>query len=163
MSVQVFSFIEDDSEREMLESAYNAINLVEGWEFLREYYERLNKTNGSFMFGPDPLKLITFISNFNELYKDSQKLYEIIDELCIDPQKLRDIRDNFDELYKNPQSFCEVITRLHQKPKKLDEINSKIDELYRGGHSGMSYGWTMRQMEYIAMNGIESYKASRGF
>lgn len=28
---------------------------------------------------------------------------------------------------------------------------------YRNNHSGASYGWTMRQMEYIAKNGWEAY------
>lgn len=27
------------------------------------------------------------------------------------------------------------------------------------GHSGLSYAWTMRQMEYIAKNGFSAYKA----
>jgi hypothetical protein len=27
------------------------------------------------------------------------------------------------------------------------------------GHSGTSYGWTMRNLEYIAMNGMDAYVA----
>jgi hypothetical protein len=40
----------------------------------------------------------------------------------------------------------------------LSTINSamKFD-----GHSGASYGWTMRQMEYIAKNGWESFENIR--
>lgn len=38
----------------------------------------------------------------------------------------------------------------------MKRINPKIAELY-DGHSGSSYGWTMRQIEYIAKNGAEKY------
>ena len=36
----------------------------------------------------------------------------------------------------------------------LDKIGAKLDQ----AHSGASYGYTMRQMEYIAKNGLEAYK-----
>ncbi len=36
----------------------------------------------------------------------------------------------------------------------LDSISNKMDS----GHSGSSYGWTMRQLEYIAKNGMDMYK-----
>jgi hypothetical protein len=38
----------------------------------------------------------------------------------------------------------------------LDKINSRMHKLY-DGHSGSSYGWTMRQLEYIAKNGFDAY------
>jgi hypothetical protein len=41
-------------------------------------------------------------------------------------------------------------------PPKLQHINNKIHELY-DGHSGGSYGWTMRQIEDIAKNGWEAW------
>ena len=37
---------------------------------------------------------------------------------------------------------------------ELEIINKKIEY---GGHSGSSYGWTMRQVEYIAKNGFDAY------
>lgn len=36
----------------------------------------------------------------------------------------------------------------------LDKINALLDN----SHSGASYGWTMREMEYIAKHGLEAYK-----
>lgn len=36
----------------------------------------------------------------------------------------------------------------------LDKIGAKLDQ----AHSGASYGYTMRQMEYIAKNGLEVYR-----
>ncbi len=40
----------------------------------------------------------------------------------------------------------------------LDKINALLDD----GHSGASYGWTMRQMEHIAKYGLEEYKKTWG-
>jgi hypothetical protein len=40
----------------------------------------------------------------------------------------------------------------------IKKINAKIAELY-DGHSGSSYAWTMRQIEYIAKNGVDNYVA----
>jgi hypothetical protein len=40
-----------------------------------------------------------------------------------------------------------------------ERIDAKMREQYiAGGHSGSSYGFTMRVMEYIAKNGYENYK-----
>jgi hypothetical protein len=41
-------------------------------------------------------------------------------------------------------------------PPKLEEINEAINDRY-DGHSGASYGWTMRHMESIAKNGWDDY------
>ena len=38
--------------------------------------------------------------------------------------------------------------------KNLADVNARIKY---GGHSGASYGWTMRQMQYIAKYGWEKY------
>ena len=40
-----------------------------------------------------------------------------------------------------------------------ERIDAKMREQYiASGHSGSSYGFTMRVMEYIAKNGYENYK-----
>ena len=36
-------------------------------------------------------------------------------------------------------------------------IINKMSELGYDGHSGSSFGWTMRQMQYIAKNGEQQY------
>jgi hypothetical protein len=41
--------------------------------------------------------------------------------------------------------------------KEIDRITKKMEELGYNGHSGCSFGWTMRQMQYIAKNGEETY------
>jgi hypothetical protein len=39
-------------------------------------------------------------------------------------------------------------------------ITKKMFELGYYGHSGFSFGWTMRQMQFIAKNGEQEYKKS---
>lgn len=39
----------------------------------------------------------------------------------------------------------------------LSKISEQVDKNGTIGHSGASYGWTMRQMEYIAKNGFDAY------
>jgi len=43
--------------------------------------------------------------------------------------------------------------------KELQIINQKMEELGYDGHSGFSFGFTMRTMQYIANEGEERYKA----
>ena len=44
--------------------------------------------------------------------------------------------------------------------KRVNKIYNKIEELGYSDHSGVSFGITMRHMEYIAKNGFEKYKNS---
>ena len=39
----------------------------------------------------------------------------------------------------------------------VSDIMKKMSELGYDGHSGTSFGWTMRQMEFLAINGKEVY------
>lgn len=39
------------------------------------------------------------------------------------------------------------------------KIMNKMEELGYGGHSGSSFGWTMRMMEYLAKYGREAFLA----
>ena len=39
----------------------------------------------------------------------------------------------------------------------VSDIMKKMSELGYDGHSGSSFGWTMRQMEFLANNGKEVY------
>lgn len=43
-------------------------------------------------------------------------------------------------------------------PPKMEEINKAVLDRY-GGHSGASYGMTMRNMEFIAKQGWDAYVA----
>lgn len=43
---------------------------------------------------------------------------------------------------------------MFSKHPKLSEIESKVDQDGTIGHSGSSYGWTMRQVERIIKHGL---------
>jgi hypothetical protein len=82
-----FMYVKDKNSREMLVNAWNAINQLELWNYMR-------RETYSYMFSDD-------------------------EEIC--------------------------------------KITLKMEELGYNGHSGFSFGWTMRQMQYIAKNGEETY------
>jgi hypothetical protein len=44
--------------------------------------------------------------------------------------------------------------------KEINIITEKMAELGYDGHSGASFGWTMRQMQYIAEHGEDNYMES---
>jgi len=47
---------------------------------------------------------------------------------------------------------------MFNRDSELRVIMNKMDELGYGGHSGSSFGWTMRQMQFIAVNGLEEHR-----
>ena len=87
-----FLNIKDESSRFMLENAYQAITISEGWDFMKSF----NDNQNGFMFSSNPM---------------------------------------------------------------TGKIMSKMDELGYSGHSGFSFGWTMRMMEFLAKNGREAFLA----
>jgi len=54
----------------------------------------------------------------------------------------------FMKSYNPPKGF------MFSENSKLTEIESKIDQDGTIGHSGSSYGWTMRQVERIIKHGL---------
>jgi hypothetical protein len=50
---------------------------------------------------------------------------------------------------------------MFTRDEMVNKIGNEIDKAGRIGHSGSSYGWTMRQMEYIAKNGWDAYVTLR--
>jgi len=48
---------------------------------------------------------------------------------------------------------------MYSSSPNLDIISQKMDSLPNSvGHSGSSFGFTMRSLHYIAKNGIDAYK-----
>ncbi len=62
----------------------------------------------------------------------------------------------FLKIYNPPKNCGFMFTPNETKPPKLLEIEKKICNAY-GGHSGSSFGWTMRQLESISKNGWDNY------
>ena len=44
---------------------------------------------------------------------------------------------------------------------EIQLITDKMNEIGCPEHSGYSFGWTMRNMQYIAQNGLDKYRESR--
>jgi hypothetical protein len=86
---ETFDFIKDESYRYMLATAYEAITIVDLWEFMKQDIQ-------SFMFSKKP------------------QVWAIMEKIC--------------------------------------EIAPDV------GHSGTSFGITMRQMQRVAQIGLEQYK-----
>jgi hypothetical protein len=42
--------------------------------------------------------------------------------------------------------------------REIQRISDRITQLGYGGHSGASFGYTMRAMEYIAKNGLDMFQ-----
>jgi hypothetical protein len=82
-----FMYVKDKNSREMLVNAWNAINQLELWNYMRR-------------------------ETYSYMFRDDEEILK---------------------------------------------ITLKMEELGYNGHSGFSFGWTMRQMQYIAKYGEEKY------
>jgi len=51
----------------------------------------------------------------------------------------------------------ETQSYMFSTDQEINRISRKMAELGYNGHSGFSFGWTMRQMQYIAIHGEEKY------
>lgn len=62
------------------------------------------------------------------------------------------LTETWDFVRKDTESFM-----ISNSPE-IKIITKKMFELGYCGHSGCSFGWTMRQMQFIAKNGEQEYK-----
>jgi hypothetical protein len=86
--------------------------------------------------------------NCLDFIRDENTRLMISTALCAVTQlELWDFIRNFKE-----ESF------MFSNHKNVYEIYNKIEELGYGGHSGSSFGLTMRQIQYIAKNGLDNFK-----
>ena len=84
----------------------------------------------------------------NMTYIDSQSVRVML----INAYKAIDVTEMWDYM-KNDQEHY-----MFNRDSELRVIMNKMDELGYGGHSGSSFGWTMRQMQFIAINGLEEHR-----
>lgn len=62
------------------------------------------------------------------------------------------LTENWDFVKADIESF------MWSDDPRIDIISSKMEALGYNGHSGASFGYTMRTMQYIARNGEEKFK-----
>ncbi len=66
--------------------------------------------------------------------------------------------NTIDELDLWDYMRCKTYSYMFSKDKEIARITAKMVELGYDGHSGFSFGWTMRQIQYIAQHGEEKYR-----
>ena len=62
------------------------------------------------------------------------------------------LTEMWDYMKKDIDSF------MFSSDKEIGIISKKMEELGYGGHSGASFGITMRNMQFIALHGLEEHK-----
>jgi hypothetical protein len=62
------------------------------------------------------------------------------------------LTEMWDYMKKDRESF------MFSKDKEIGIISDKMIELGYDGHSGASFGMTMRNMQFIALNGLDEHK-----
>lgn len=63
---------------------------------------------------------------------------------------------NLTELWEFVEGDIESF--MFSNDKRIDVITNKMEELGYSGHSGFSFGCTLRYMQYLARNGEEEFK-----
>lgn len=62
------------------------------------------------------------------------------------------LTENWDFVAQDNESF------MFSKDNRKWIITEKMEKLGYEGHSGFSFGWTIRHMQFLAKNGIEKFK-----
>jgi hypothetical protein len=62
------------------------------------------------------------------------------------------LTEMWDYMKKDIDSF------MFSSDKEIEVISKKMEELGYHGHSGSSFGVTMRNMQFIALHGLEEHK-----
>ncbi len=73
-------------------------------------------------------------------------------EMCENAWKAINLTENWDFVVKPIESF------IWSLDKRIDIISDKMVELGYNGHSRSSFGCTMRNMQFLAQNGLEKFK-----
>jgi hypothetical protein len=58
----------------------------------------------------------------------------------------------WDFVAKDRESF------MFSREQGINTISAKMEELGYSGHSGATFGWTLRAMQYLVNNGEEKFK-----
>ena len=73
-------------------------------------------------------------------------------EMYVNAWQAITVTENWDFVKADIESF------MWSENPKIDIIGSKMSELGYHGHSGSSFGFIMRKMQYIARNGEKKFK-----
>lgn len=73
-------------------------------------------------------------------------------EMCTNAWKAITFSNNWDFVAQDIDSF------MFSNDPRIDEITEKMIEFGYDGHSGISFGCTMRNMRYLVQNGEDEFK-----
>lgn len=73
-------------------------------------------------------------------------------EMCTNAWKAITFSNNWDFVAQDIESF------MWSNDPRIDVITEKMEELGYNGHSGTSFGFTMRNMQYLVQNGEDKFK-----
>jgi len=92
--------------------------------------------------------MVTPLNTFNFISETDRIMYETA-FIAITQLELWDFMKNF-----SGESF------MFSNQPEISQIHTKIKQVGYDGHSGGSFGFIMRIMQYIAINGIDQFQAN---
>lgn len=77
---------------------------------------------------------------------------DLVREMCENAWKAITLTNNWEFVFQDIDSF------MMSRDNRVDEISLKMEELGYKGHSGTSFGCTMRNMQFLAKYGEDKFK-----
>lgn len=96
------------------------------------------------------------IGNFNFITSYMNRTIMCSAFNAINNDNISNFKNNWDVLRTNKPPPNSSFMFWDNPPKEIKHIMDVVEKNYPG-HSGMSFGWTMRQLQYIAINGWDEY------
>lgn len=106
----------------------------------KEFREENSKTNDKILKDKIGNGNMEYIKNLNTR------------DMCTNAWKAITFTNNWDFVAQDIQSF------MWSDDPRIDIITEKMIEIGYDGHSGSSFGYTMRNMQYLVQNGEEKFK-----
>lgn len=106
----------------------------------RKFREENSKTNDKILKDKIGDGNMEYIKNINTRY------------MCTNAWKAITFTNNWDFVAQDIESF------MWSDDPRIDVITEKMEEFGYDGHSGSSFGCTMRNMQYLVQNGEEKFK-----
>ena len=133
-----------------------------------ELYLKIMQKNSKNVYPPEPPTEEILRESSEDNKFNTQQYYEFIDkigdgkfeyitdiferEMLVNAWQAITLTNNWDFVAQDINSF------MWSQDSRIDDISRKMEELGYDGHSGASFGCTMRNMQYLVQNGEEKFK-----
>jgi hypothetical protein len=143
---------EEIYEQEIKEqSYYNDIYYDDNMDMeeeMKENAKRIKLTEGETFYVRKPEEVKDKVG-YGEMYYIKDKN---IREMCTNAWKAITFSNNWDFVAQDIDSF------IWSNDSRINEIANKMEELGYDSHSGCSFGYTMRMMQFLVKNGEDKFK-----